>query len=129
MLFTKCILSPRGESDGIRISVMSRHTLNDGVTPDDRITEFDLHMPIFGPSPRLIGSYYRGLVPWELFSAAYSTEMRFSEKAGAVAQLARLALEHDVTLLCIEEDHHHCHRSLLAEEILRKEPNLKIEHR
>jgi len=36
-LSTGCILSPRQESDGTRISVMSRHTLNDGKTSDERI--------------------------------------------------------------------------------------------
>ena len=38
-LYTKSILKPRSSRDGRRISVMSRHTLEDGVTQDKRITE------------------------------------------------------------------------------------------
>jgi len=37
MLFTKSIYKPVSVLDGQRISVMSRHTLEDGVTPDPRI--------------------------------------------------------------------------------------------
>ncbi len=39
MLYTKSILKEKVPSDGIRISVMSRHTLNDGITQDNRITQ------------------------------------------------------------------------------------------
>lgn len=39
MLKTACILSERTEEQGVRISVMSRHTLEDGKTPDKRIME------------------------------------------------------------------------------------------
>ena len=47
MLKSKCILSSKKPEDGTRISIMSRHTLNDGKTPDERITEdsFDIHQP------------------------------------------------------------------------------------
>ena len=37
-LFTKCILKEKENNDGLRISVMSRHTQNDGVKLDKRIT-------------------------------------------------------------------------------------------
>jgi len=37
-LHTKSIRSARKESDGLRISIMSRHTLKDGKTPDLEIT-------------------------------------------------------------------------------------------
>lgn len=61
MLKTKCILAPESENDGLRISIMSRHTLEDGKTPDSRITpnHFDLHLPILAPHPKDVGAYYR----------------------------------------------------------------------
>jgi len=37
MLKSKCILAEKNIDDGQRISIMSRHTLNDGKTPDERI--------------------------------------------------------------------------------------------
>lgn len=47
MLKSKCILSPIDDKDGIRISIMSRHTLQDGKTNDIRIIKqiFDEHRP------------------------------------------------------------------------------------
>lgn len=68
ILRTSCILIPRSPIDGIRISVMSRHTLNDGKTPDHRLMGmFDEHRPELGPAPKLIGDYYRGL-SWAEFA-------------------------------------------------------------
>lgn len=48
MLFTKSILKQKEKGDGIRISVMSRHTLNDGIILDDRIAKhsYDEHLQI-----------------------------------------------------------------------------------
>ena len=37
MLYTKSIIKQKSLEDGCRISVMSRHTLNDGITIDSRI--------------------------------------------------------------------------------------------
>ena len=69
MIRTRCILAPKELTDGVRISVMSRHTLNDGVTPDLRITRklYDIHLPLLAPNPRLIGDYYKRDLPWEDF--------------------------------------------------------------
>ncbi|MBI5803556.1 hypothetical protein HY448_02625, partial [Candidatus Pacearchaeota archaeon] len=60
-LYTKCILSAPSYVDRVRISVMSRHTLNDGITPDERITseKFNLHVPELAPPLKLIGDYYK----------------------------------------------------------------------
>jgi len=60
-LFTKCIFKEPELSDGLRISIMSRHTLDDGKTPDERITsdKFNHHWTIFAPPLKLIGSYKR----------------------------------------------------------------------
>jgi len=47
----------------IRISVISRPTLDDGITPDERIRGGVTHhewIKDFAPPPKLIGSYKRG---------------------------------------------------------------------
>jgi len=61
MLYTKCILSEREISDGIRISVMSRHTLNDGKTPDTRITKdkYDEWIKFLAPKSKLVRDYHK----------------------------------------------------------------------
>jgi len=129
MLITKCILSPSSESDGYRISVMSRHTLNDGVTPDKRVVHFDLHLPVLGPSPKLIGDYYKRGISWAEFESRYLDEIRNPRVEGFVKSLAEKSLHENVTILCIEDVADHCHRRLLAEECQRLVPGLKIEHR
>ncbi len=130
-LFTKSILSERESSDGVRISVMSRHTLSDGVTPDPRITfdKYEEHLVILSPRPKFLGDYYKRGLPWEEFELRYCNQLRHPDLIPVVQSLAIRASNQDITLLCIEEVATHCHRRLLAEECLVYEPILKIEHR
>lgn len=131
MLFTKCILSKRSHEDGLRISVMSRHTLEDGRTPDSRIRPemFDFHFPILGPSPVLIGGFHKRMVGWQDFVIRYQDELNDPFRRGFAESLARVALATDVTLLCIEPDPMHCHRRLLAQVCRSIVPELAIAHR
>ena len=125
-LFTKCILSPIELSDGVRISVMSRHTLNDGITkhPDITALSYDAHFPVYAPSPRLLGDYYKRGLEWSLFERRYREEMR--KKHDLVLELARCAVNLTITLLCIEDSPEKCHRRLLAEECKLLVPELII---
>ncbi len=131
MLFTRSILSEPEEKDGFRISVMSRHTLSDGKTPDVRISprHFDLHIPHLGPSPHLIGKYVRNKIDWPTFAGLYFLEIRHSFKNRTVKFLAKSAMVQDITILCIEEASDKCHRRLLAEECQEYQPGLIIKHR
>lgn len=128
-LYTKCILHEPEPEDGLRVSVMSRHTLDDGVTPDWRIRDYDIHVPSLGPSPRLIGSYKRKKIEWNEFARRYLEEIRMPKKHASVKTLARAASEYNITILCVEETADRCHRRLLAEECLRLMPGLMIAHR
>lgn len=126
MLKTKCILAPKKYSDGLRISVMSRHTLEDGTTPNVEITgdSFDVHRTEFAPPLRLIGDHYKRDLTWEKFESRY---LNYLENVyEQVRQLAESALTQDITLLCIEESPKRCHRRLLAEECTRLKPKLEI---
>jgi len=127
-LYTKCILYPREAIDGIRVSVMSRHTLSDGITPDARITKklFDFHSQELAPNPTLIGDYYKRGLSWEEFEKRYKTLLSEPAKAAAVRVLAQQALLGDITLLCIEETPEKCHRRILAEQCKIYAPLLKI---
>jgi len=128
MLYTGCILNDN--SVGVRISVMSRHTLNDGVTPDPRITKdsYDEWLKELGPHSRLIGKYYRNKIPWEEFEQTYLGIIRYSSLNKKVESLAKRAMKEDITLLCIEEGADKCHRRILAVACKMHELNLEVEH-
>ncbi|MDR0369233.1 MAG: hypothetical protein LBH96_01515 [Candidatus Peribacteria bacterium] len=72
-LKSKCILSPIEEQDGKRISIMSRHTLNDGITPDIRITPnlYQEHNKKLAPPSKVIGSYYKHKINFKTYSEKY----------------------------------------------------------
>lgn len=131
MLYTKCILKPPCPEDGFRISVMSRHTRNDGKTPDTRITEelFHTHLPELGPDPKKLGQYLRKEITWEEFDLAYKQRLESEPASTRLVNLAEAAIKSDFTLLCIEETAENCHRRILAEECKRRFPHLQIEHR
>ncbi|MBI2669463.1 DUF488 domain-containing protein, partial [Candidatus Woesearchaeota archaeon] len=116
-LYTKCILAPVLPEDGKRVSVMSKHTLNDGVTPHPQITpdHYQSHMPGLAPPLKLIGSYYKRGLPWQEFESAYKEFLQTPGVAEQVKSLAHQSLTKDITLLCIEETPEKCHRRLLAE--------------
>lgn len=127
-LFTKSILAPKEPEDGLRVSVMSRHTLEDGVTPDPRITResYDEWLFEFAPPFDLVGSYYRKELSWGEYEEAYLAFLRSKEKESQVRSLALWALSRDITVMCIEDIPEHCHRRLLAEECKRLESRLEI---
>lgn len=131
MLYTKCILLPSSPDDGWRISVMSRHTLNDGITPDPRIQVYGFNEWLLRVAPPdiLIGDYYKRGLSWEDFESRYLEHIRQPHVCKLVRGLAHGALVSDITLLCIEDTAEHCHRRLLAEECQKYEPLLKISHR
>jgi uncharacterized protein YeaO (DUF488 family) len=130
-LYTKCILAPSLDADGLRISVMSRHTLSDGVTPDPRITEqcYAQWRRELAPPPFLVGAFCRGEVGWAEFERSYYPYIRSLERRGAVRRLAREALICDITIMCVEDAPTYCHRRLLALECQRVEPSLVIKVR
>jgi len=130
-LYTKCIFAPATPADGIRISVMSRHTLNDGITPDERITDSSYHMwrKELAPPPRVVGAYYRGEIRWPEFETQYKEHLQRPEISDVVQKIARRAMTRDITFLCVEPTADYCHRRLLAEECRKYQPELVVEHK
>lgn len=128
MLKTKSILKPFKKSDGTRISVMSRHTLNDGVTPDQRISSesYDLWMPSLAPPTKLLGDYYRRGLSWSEFEKEYLQYIRQPNNQKEIQELAKKSLTSTITLLCIEDFPKQCHRRILAEECKNYQPNLSL---
>ncbi len=128
MLKTKSILKPKEGSDGLRISIMSRHTLNDGITPHPAITKssYDQWLRVLSPPAKLLGDYYKRAVSWEKFELSYLEYIRKAEIRIEVQNLAERSLDSVITLLCIEESPEHCHRRILAEECKKYQPSLVL---
>lgn len=116
-LKTGRISSPRELGDGVRISVMSRHTLPDGITPDARITPkmYDVWMKELAPPDVLIGAYYKRGLPWNEFKRLYREFLQKPETNVYLQRLIFMAKAQTLTLLCIEESPEQCHRRLLAQ--------------
>lgn len=128
MLKTKSILSLKEDSDGLRISVMSRHTLNDGITPHPKInsSSYDIWMPDLAPPSRLLGDYYKRGLPWEQFEIQYLEYLKHPYIQIKVQGVARKGLDLIITFLCIEDSPEYCHRRLLAEECKKYQPALAL---
>lgn len=131
-LFTKSIIKPKEADDARRISVMSRHTKEDGITPDERIIDgetFDEWLQDFAPPAKLVDAYYPQEVTWDNFARLYLEFLRSPEVQPKVEEFAHRCAQETITLMCVEEDSEKCHRRLLAEELQKYQPDLKIKHK
>lgn len=128
MLRTKSILAGFESEDGLRVSVMSRHTLTDGLTPDPRITEdlYDDWRPMLAPPAKLIGDYYKRGLDWEYFEQRFMDHLSDPFVSLALERLIYEALNSNVTIMCIEEAPERCHRRLVAEQCQIIAPELTI---
>mgnify|MGYP001595268438 CR=1 FL=1 len=108
-LYTKCILAPLSRDDGLRISIMSRHTLSDGATPDKRIKKwsFDLHETDLAPPPQLLGDYYNRQLPWHVFERRFMDFLQGEKQHKALRAIVSLSRTQIVTLNCIEDTPEH----------------------
>ncbi|MCA9347067.1 DUF488 family protein [Candidatus Saccharibacteria bacterium] len=128
MLSTAPIWSPKSPEQGARISVMSRHTLPDGVTPDPSITSdmFDERALDLAPPPKLIGSYYRGEIMWGEFENLFKEYLGAGPGRLAALRIGERAMSANITLLCIERSCVCCHRRLVAEHCKTLFPTLEV---
>ena len=130
-LFTKSILKEKIPSENRLISVMSRHTLEDGITPDERIIEginYDEWKAEFAPPAKLVWAYYRKEISWEEYEKKYLEFLRSKELIEKVISFAKRCIEEIIILECIEDTSEKCHRRILAEELQRHQSELKIVH-
>lgn len=116
MLKTKSIQLPKSKSDGIRICIMRR--------PDEGL-DWDIWIPHLAPSHALLTKYHNGEVSWSRFVEIFSNEVLI-RKAEYVDLVAELSQKRTITLLCWETSPEMCHRRLVAEELLKKYPDLSV---
>lgn len=127
-LRTKSIFAPVEKEDGYRISIMNRHTLDDGITTDDKIKDnlYDEHQILLSPSAKLLGDYYKRNLPWEEYEKRFLGEMNNEESVKIIKEISQKALKENITLLCKEDKPDFCHRRLIAELCKKYEPKLEI---
>jgi len=129
MLRTKCVKRIIGLEDGLRISIMSRHTKNDGITSDPDISpkSYDEWWKELAPDEKVLGAYLRNEIPFEEFEQKYVSKLHFVFETGlAMRRLIKLAREGNVTILCVEPSPEFCHRKILASECKRLARDLEV---
>lgn len=128
MLKTRSIKAQKRADDGVRISVMSRHTLIDGITPDPAIVPgtYDEWQKTLAPPPKLIGAYCRGKIGWDDFERLFRDYLLLPHVEVFVRRLIRRAEQSVVTIMCVEDDPAHCHRRLIAETCKAINPFLEV---
>lgn len=123
---TKCIKASKEDSDGIRISVMSSHTLNDGVTVDESIESsmYHMHIPQLAAPRKLLGDYYKHGLSWDEYEKRYLEYIRTPEITDMLIEL--VSNHPKLTFLCIEDTDEKCHRRLLMEECNRLQRQISM---
>jgi len=128
-LYTKSVYAPVEHSDGIRICVMSRLTQNDGITVVTNLLfgkKFDYWAKILAPPDKVVGAWYRKEIDWDDFTGKYKSHLYSEKVLPHLDMLAYQALEHDITLLCVEDTPELCHRKILAEECQSLQLDLEV---
>lgn len=116
MLKSKCIYEIPSDDDWLRISIMSRHTLDDWITPDDDIQHwlYHLHRPDLAPSPSIVGGYLKWRFNYETYRKLYLTFLN-ELKYWQVICIVRQSLIETITVMCKEQHPELCHRKIFLE--------------
>jgi uncharacterized protein YeaO (DUF488 family) len=111
-----------------RISIISRHTLSDGVTPDPDISmdAYDDWWQVLSPPAKLIGAYYKRGLSWDDFAAEFQRYLCTPVAQTALQRLIYLAKIRDVTIMCVENNPQYCHRRLVAEACQQLDESLEV---
>ncbi|NCN03609.1 MAG: DUF488 domain-containing protein [Candidatus Pacebacteria bacterium] len=118
MLKTKSIEKRSSKKDGFRVCVMRR------IRPEYK---FDIWMPVISPSEKLLQKYVIDKeIRWDEFKPLFKEELL--KNRYFVQVLAAMSQQKTVTLLCVEEDHSTCHRSIITDLISEMRPEIKVRH-
>ncbi len=139
MLRTACIYNDTPKEFGERVSVMRRHTDDDGKTPDPMIAKgksFQRWEPELGAPGWLVVWWYNGnlqpgankLQRWITFERDYRNYLRRKDVLEKARELGEEALRRDVVILCKERLPKFCHRGILADVIRHEVPDLVVRH-
>ena len=109
--------SPRAPDEGLRLGTVRRPPR--GVPKAEFASRdwYDLWFPNLAPSAETMKLGQQASTPaqWQVFVRRYRAEMAEPEHAHAIALLARLSKQTNLSVGCYCEQESHCHRSILRE--------------
>jgi uncharacterized protein YeaO (DUF488 family) len=107
---TKSVFQPAEEEDGLRILITRFYPR--GVKKG----HFDLWLRELSPSADLLMSYKDDRVKWEEFVAILKNELYSNmDSWETINVLNKDSKNGDITLLCYERSHAHCHRHIVRD--------------
>lgn len=133
MLKTKCIYAKPSEDDGFRIAIMLRMQEWDPKTqqltpiPRPILDTVTMHEPSLAPDKKLFWDYAKKQIKFGEYKKRFQRQIRAQEVVRTLEDYGKMALERDVTFLCMEKSPRYCHRKLVAEEIQSYFPNYSLE--
>lgn len=109
--------SPRVRNEGLRIGTVRRPPRGVPKSEFARQDWYDVWFPNLAPSVATmkLGQQARTPAQWSAFVRKYRAEMAKPEASHAVALLAVLSRQSDLSVGCYCEDESRCHRSVLRE--------------
>ena len=109
--------SPRAADEGLRLGTVRRPPR--GVPKSEFASQdfYDVWFPNLAPSVETmeLGQQAESPAQWQAFARRYRAEMAEPERAHAIALLARLSRQTDLSVGCYCEQESRCHRSILRE--------------
>ena len=84
-----------------------------------------VHLPDLAPSQELFDAFKRQRGSWEAFEQGFG---RLMEERGSYERFDRELLGRRPCFLCSEAAPEHCHRRLVAEALVAKEPGRRVVH-
>jgi uncharacterized protein YeaO (DUF488 family) len=109
--------SPRAADEGLRLGTVRRPPRGVPKSEFAKQDWYDLWFPNLAPSVETMKLGQQAELPaqWQAFARRYRAEMAEPEHAHAIALLARLSRQTDLSVGCYCEDESRCHRSILRE--------------
>ena len=109
--------SPRAADEGLRLGTVRRPPRGVPKSEFAKQDWYDLWFPNLAPSVETmkLGQQAESPAQWQAFARRYRAEMAEPERAHAIALLARLSRQIDLSVGCYCEQESRCHRSILRE--------------
>ena len=132
ILKSACAFSDLDSNDGFIVLIVSRLTKNDGQTPDPVLQKIaqrhaDCWRKDLAPPLKTVGAWYRKEINWQQFSDQYQVYLASIKGQEATDNLYQtIKQKRVVTVLCVEDTCHLCHRGLLLDFMKKKYPDIEI---
>lgn len=115
-LYSKSIQEIDRSEDGFRICIMRKPPMD---------SSWDIWMPVLAPPLPLFESYKKGEIDWAGYVEWFRRDVIVARN-DHIRFLADMAKNNVITILCWEKEPERCHRRLIAEEVMRVDPQINV---